>query len=116
MFTAASALPLELSQKQALESLGRAGRTPQVVARKCQVILLASQGVSNHGIAQQTGLSRPTVIATRTAFVQGGVEAIGQRQKRKRSRRVLTPELERKLHCPASRSHAHPGPWSLATP
>jgi transposase len=97
MFTTAAALPLDLSQKQALESLGRAGRTPQVVARKCQVILLASKGESNSGIAQQTGLSRPTVIATRTAFAQGGVEAIGQRQKRKRSRRVLTPELERKI-------------------
>ena len=97
MFTPATALPLDLSQKQVLESLGRAGRTPQVVARKCKVILLASEGVSNNSIAQQTGLSRPTVIATRTAVVRGGVEAIGQRQKRQRSRRVLTPELERKI-------------------
>jgi transposase len=97
MFTPATALPLDLSQKQVLESLGRSGRTPQVVARKCKVILLASEGVSNSGIAQQTGLSRPTVIATRTAFAHGGVEAIRQRQKRARSRRVLTPELERKI-------------------
>jgi transposase len=97
MFTPATALPLNLLQKQVLESLARVGRTPQVVARKCKVILLASEGVSNNGIAQQTGLSRPTVIATRTAFAQGGVEAIEQRQKRKRSRRVLTPELERKI-------------------
>src|SRR5712692_4021213 len=97
MFTPATALSLDLSQKQALETMARAGRTPQVVARKCKVILLASEGVSNHGIAQQTGLSRPTVIATRTAFSRGGVEAIGRRQKRKRSRRVLTPELEQKI-------------------
>jgi transposase len=97
MFTAAAALPLNLSQKQALELLGRAGRTPQVVARKCKVILLACEGVSNNGIARQTGWSRPTVIATRAAFARGGVEALGQRQKRKRSRRVLTPELERKI-------------------
>ena len=70
---------------------------PAVVARKCKVILLASEGVSNSGIAQQTGLSRPTVIAARAAFARGGVEAIGQRQKRARSRRVLTPEWERKI-------------------
>jgi transposase len=97
MFTPAAPLPLDLLQKQVLESLGRSGRTPQVVARKCKVILLASEGVSNSGIAQQTGLSRPTVIAARAAFARGGVEAIGQRQKRARSRRVLTPELERKI-------------------
>lgn len=97
MFTSAAPLPLDLLQKQVLESLGRSGRTPQVVARKCKVILLASEGVSNSGIAQQTGLSRPTVIAARAAFARGGVEAIEQRQKRARSRRVLTPELERKI-------------------
>src|SRR6202171_1071580 len=97
MFTPASALSLDPSQKQTLESLARAGRTPQLVARKCEVILLASDGVPNNGIAQQTGLSRPTIIATRTAFARGGGEALRQRQRRKRSRRVLTPELEQKI-------------------
>lgn len=97
MFTPADALSLNSSQKQVLESLARAGSTPQLLARKCNVVLLASEGTPNHAIAQQTGLSRPTVIATRSAFVAGGVEAIRRRQKRKRSRRVLTPELEQKI-------------------
>src|ERR687892_428558 len=97
MFAAATALALDSSQKHALESLARAGRTPQLVARKCNVILLASGGLSNSLIAQQTGLSRPTVIATRAAFLRGGVEAIQGQRKRKRSRRVLTPELEQKI-------------------
>jgi len=97
MFTPATAMPLSPDQKHVLESLARAGITPQRLARKCQVILLASEGVPNHAIAQQTGLSRPTVIATRAAFARGGVEAIRQRQKRKRSRRVLTPELEQRI-------------------
>ena len=61
------------------------------------MILLASAGAPNNSIAQQTGLSRPTVIATRAAFGRGGVDALRQRQKRKRSRRVLTPELEQKI-------------------
>jgi transposase len=61
------------------------------------VILLASAAVPNNAIAQQTGLSRPTVVATRAAFALQGVDALRQRQKRKRSRRVLTPELEQKI-------------------
>jgi transposase len=97
MFTPASALALESPQQRVLESLARAGSTPQMLARKCEVILLASQGVPNHAIAQQTGLSRPTVIATRAAFARGGMDAIRRRQKRQRSRRVLTPELEQKI-------------------
>jgi transposase len=97
MFTPATALCLNPPQKDVLESLARAGSTPQLLARKCEVVLLASEGVPNNAIAQQTGLSRPTVIATRAAFAGGGVEAIRRRQKRKRSRRVLTPELEQKI-------------------
>ena len=97
MFTPATPLSLTPSQKQVLESMVRAGSTPQMLARKCRVILLASQGVPNHALARQIGLSRPTVIATRAAFRRGGVEAIRRRQKRKRSRRVLTPELEQKI-------------------
>jgi transposase len=97
MFTPANALSLNSSQKQALESLARAGRTPQLLARKCRAVLLASEGTPNNAIAQQTGLSRPTVVATRAAFVGGGVEALRRRQKRKRSRRVLTLELQQKI-------------------
>src|SRR5438132_1086814 len=97
MFTAADALPLDSAQKQVLESLARAGSTPQLVARKCKALLLASEGTPNNAIARQTGLSRPTVIATRATFMGGGVEAIRRRQKRNRSRRVLTPELEQRI-------------------
>jgi len=97
MFAPATALPLNKAQKQLLESLLRAGSTPQRLARKCRVILLASQGVPNNAITQQIGVSRPTVIAARAAFTRGGVEALGQKQKRKRSRRVLTPELQQRI-------------------
>jgi len=97
MFTPAAALALHPAQKVALESLARAGATPQSVARKCRVILLASEGISNNLIANQTGLSRPTVIATRAAFTRKGIDAVRRQQTRKRSRRVRTPELEQKI-------------------
>src|SRR5664279_5091836 len=97
MFDTAAALALDEAQKQQLEALARAGSTPQKMARKCRVILLASQGVSNYSIAQQTELSRPTVLATRAAFSQQGMESIRRTAKRKRSRPKLTPELEQKI-------------------
>jgi transposase len=97
MFTPATALSLNPTQKDRLESLVRAGGTPQKLAHKCEVILLAAEGMPNNAIAQQVGMSRPTVIATRVAFAHGGVEALGRKQKRKRSRRVLTPVLEQKI-------------------
>ncbi|HTW80766.1 MAG TPA: IS630 family transposase [Terracidiphilus sp.] len=97
MFVAAAALTIDEGQKRQLESLLRTGATPQKIVRRCQVILLASQGVANHSIALQTGLSRPTVLATRAAFAQQGTAGICAPQKRNRSRRILTPELEQMI-------------------
>src|SRR5580692_1863569 len=97
MFVRATALQVDDVQKRQLESMARAGITPQKTARKCEVILLASQGVSNYSIAQRTGLSRPTILAARVAFTQRGIEGIRQSKKRKRSRRALTPEVEQKI-------------------
>ncbi|PYU22963.1 MAG: hypothetical protein DMG30_13265, partial [Acidobacteria bacterium] len=97
MFASAGALGLTPEQREQLESLVRSGLTPQRVARKCRVVLLASQGMANHAIAQQTGLSRPTVIAARRAFAQAGVEGIRRPQKRKKPCPILTPELQQKI-------------------
>ena len=97
MFDRAGALAIDEAQKSQLESLARAGITPQRTARKCQVILLASQGVLNYSIAQQTGLSRPTILSTRAVFTERGIEGIRQSKTRKRSRRALTPEVEQKI-------------------
>lgn len=97
MFAPATALALDQSQVGQLQALVQAGTTTQRVARRCRVILLAHQGTSNNRIAQQLGLSRPTVRATRAAFGRGGVEALKHDPQRKRSRRVLTKELEQKI-------------------
>lgn len=97
MFTAAAALAVDDTQRRELEGLLRAGTTPQRMARKCRVILLASQGVSNHAIAKQTGVTRPTILAVRAAFATQGLAALRARHPRKRSRRVLTAELEQKI-------------------
>ena len=97
MFVPAAALDVDDAQKRQLECLLRAGTTPQRMARRCRVVLLASQGVSNHSIAQQTGLSRPTILATRKAFAEDGIEGIRQSKKRKRSGRTLTADLEQQI-------------------
>jgi len=114
MFAPATPLPVSAGQKQQLDALVRAGTTPQRLARRCQVILLASQGVANRAIAQQTGLSRPTVLATRVAFVRGGVEALGHRPRRQRAGRVLTPDLEQRILDTTLKTRPLPGThWSV---
>jgi len=97
MFTPAPALAVDAKQKVELEALVRSGNTPQKIAMRCRVVLLAHQGVANHAIAQQVHLSRPTILALRTGFAKDGMTAITGLRKRKGRRRVCTPELEQKI-------------------
>jgi len=114
MFAAATALDVDEAQRRQVESLARAGTTPQRIARRCRVILLASRGIANHSIAQQTGLSRPAILAARAAFAAQGVEGIRQSKKRQRSRRALTAEVEQKILDTTLKTRpANATPWSV---
>lgn len=93
----AAALTLSADQKVELESLARNGGSPQKVALRCRLLLMASEGISNQSIAERLSVSRPTVIALRSAFAQSGLTAVTGVRRRNRSGRVLTPELEQKI-------------------
>src|SRR5689334_2973716 len=93
----APALSLSAAQKSELQGLVRSGNTPQKVALRCRLLLLAHEGVPNQSIAEQLGLSRPTVLALRDAFAKTGLAAVTGIRKRKRPGRVLTAELEQKI-------------------
>jgi transposase len=97
MYAPAAALRLSEGQKTEIEALVRSGNTPQKVAVRGRLLLLAHQGVSNHAISQQLNLSRPTVLALRARFARDGMTAISGLRKRKRRGKVLTPELEQKI-------------------
>jgi len=61
----AAALALSEDQKFELDTLLRNGNTPQKVALRCGLLLLAHEGVTNQTIARQLNLSRPTILAAR---------------------------------------------------
>ena len=91
----------------------RAGTTTQRLARRCQVILLAARGLPHQALARQVGISRPTVLAIRTRFTGGGMEALRRDHKRPRSRRRLTPELEKRMLDLTRQTHPPDAtPWS----
>src|SRR5580693_1012005 len=93
----AAALALSEGQRFELETLLRNGNTPQKMALRCRLLLLAHEGIANQSIAQQLNLSRPTILALRKAFAEGGIVAVTGIRKRARPGKVLTPELEQKI-------------------
>ena len=93
----AAALALTEAQKTELEALIRNGNTPQKMALRGRLLLLAHQGVANQIVAEQLQVARPTVLAWRAAFAKSGMPAVTARRKRNRKPKVLTPEVEQKI-------------------
>ena len=72
----ADPLPISPEQRRTLEAWIRAQNTPQSVALRARIALLAADGVANSRIAREVGVSRPTVILWRQRFRQGGPSAL----------------------------------------
>ena len=74
----AAALPLSAEHKAQLESLARAHSTPQQLALRARIILLAGQGVGE--AAQQLGVWRKTVSTWRARWqARASVESLAER-------------------------------------
>jgi len=97
MFRAAAPLAVSPDQKRQLELLLRNGSSPQKVALRGKVLLLAHEGMPNASIADQLKISRPTVLALRAAFTKDGMNSVTGIRHRKRSPKVLTPDLEQRV-------------------
>jgi len=71
-----SPLTITSEQRRTLETWMRAHNTPQSIALRAKIILLAADGLSNVKIAREANVSRPTVILWRERFLEGGPEAL----------------------------------------
>ncbi|MBA2460238.1 MAG: IS630 family transposase [Actinobacteria bacterium] len=65
-------------QRAVLERWVGAQKTPQSVALRARILLLAGEGLSNSAIARALSASRPTVILWRSRFEQGGPAALAE--------------------------------------
>lgn len=72
----AAPLPMSLDQKHTLEAWVRGQNTPQSIARRARIALLAADGLSNTQIARGVGVSRPTAILWRERFREDGPEGL----------------------------------------
>jgi transposase len=76
MWNPAAALNLPPEQRQLLHAWINAKNTPQKVAFRARVIVMASQGYPNRDIARTLGTSRPTVLLWRQRFAEQGPQAL----------------------------------------
>ncbi len=75
-WSAAQPLTADAAQIRELERIERARSTPQKVALRARIVLRGIQGDSNHQIAEEFEVPRPTVILWRQRFADHGVDGI----------------------------------------
>lgn len=93
MFTPAPALKIDGNQEKRLKSLVGSGKTPQKIALRARIVLLAAAGQANHASAAQLGISRPTVLLWRRRFQQAGVPGLLKDARRPGRNKALAPEV-----------------------
>jgi transposase len=108
-----SAVPIFLAceERATLEKWARAARTPQRLALRARIILLAADGGSNSGIARKLSVSLPTVQQWRRRFDEGRCAALKDRPRAGRQSHRIPPNavkkvIEATLHTqPLGRTH-----------
>jgi transposase len=97
MFTPARALPIDENQRKRLRFLANSGKTPQKVALRARIVLLASEGVPNNAIAARLGTTRPTVLLWRERFRQRGAPGLLQDAARPGRKKAIAPEVVQRV-------------------
>lgn len=76
MWLAVPALKVKASDRRELTRVVAATTTPQWVAFRARLVLLAAKGWSNSAIARELSTSRPTVILWRTRYQEQGLTGL----------------------------------------
>jgi transposase len=97
MFTPARALSIDENQRKRLRFLATSGNTPQKVALRARIVLLASEGVPNHAIAARLGTSRPTVLLWRSRFQARGAPGLLKDAPRPGRKKAIMPEVVKRV-------------------
>ena len=78
MWAPAKPIVLSAVEREKLEGWVRAKTTPQSIAERARIVLLAADGLANNRIAMELGISRVTVVDWRRRFVQRGPDALAE--------------------------------------
>jgi transposase len=114
MWDVPQALAISPEQQRTLEAWIAARNTPQKVAFRSRIVLMAAEGKANRRIAQELQTSRPTVILWRQRFAEGGPTALteespGRGRKPRISSEKVQQIVEATLHTkPKAATH-----WSV---
>jgi len=92
---AAVAIDLTDEERGRLEAWSRRRKTGQALALRSRIVLAAADGAANYEIAEQLGISRPTVTKWRNRFAQRRLEGLLDEPRPGRPRTLTDEQVER---------------------
>jgi len=99
MWTAAEPLSILGQDRLILQKLAQAPSTPQGIALRVRIVLLAGEGMANHAIAKQLSIGRPTVLLWRKRFTKKGTEGLLRIEEgRGRKKEIQEERIEAIIH------------------
>ena len=104
-------LVLNSAEKEKLQQLIRAQRTPQGVAQRARVVELAAQGLGVRAIGERVGMHFNQVAKWRRRYIQGGLGAL-QDSPRSGRKGSLSAELLRQIVDQATRPPQGRARWT----
>jgi transposase len=116
MWMAALPLPLSIEEHTILQRLSRSPSTPQGIALRVHIVLLAAEGLANHAIAKKLSTSRPTVLLWRERFTKKGSAGLLQIEEgRGRKKEIGTEKIEAIIHDTLHTTPTDSTHWSTRT-
>jgi hypothetical protein len=80
--------PIPTQDLRVLRRWAQASSLPASLAQRATILLLAAEGTSNTAIAEQLGITRPTVIAWRQRYTREGLTGLADRPRPGRAQTV----------------------------
>ncbi len=108
VFAPAQALKLTADERRELDRLISDGQTPQRLALRARVVVLAADGLPNTQVASRLGVSRPTVISMRKRFAASGLRGLIKDRSRRSGRAPIDPATVKRV-VNATRQMTPPG-------
>lgn len=116
MWVAAEYLSIPEQDKLILQRLVKSPLTPQGIAQRARIVLLAGEGMANYAIARKLSVGRPTVLLWRQRFTEKGTKGILKIEEgRGRKKEIAESKIETIVHdtlytLPSDATH-----WSTRT-
>jgi transposase len=112
MWTSSAALAITPENRLELERIMRSGKTEQRIALRARIVLGAADGKSNNALAKELKTSRPTVLAWRRRFAEGGIKALYDERPRGQSFKPLARTKEAEIIAKTQSAPPQATQWS----